>query len=409
MIAILSLALVILLIIFRRVGKVDIPIYLAMVLGATLVLLFGAISPSNALLAIDLKIIIFLFGVFSIGRALEMSGLAEDIAYKLLKKASNYEQLLILIIFGAGFFSALIMNDTIAIIGTPIVILIARSIGLDPKVFLLTLAFSVTIGSVPSPIGNPQNLLVALRAMQDPFINFLKFLALPTIINLFAIYLVIKYFFPSPKINNGFKLSTISMTRDKALARLTKISIDIFFLLIVLKVLTNLLKIQFLDLEIISILGALPLIIFSKRRIELLKTIDWQSIVLFIAMFILIQAVWDEGIFQKFVLDSNFELTKIETIFFLSIIGSQIISNVPFTNLFLNLLSNQSAGLKEYLALAAGSTIAGNLTVIGAASNMIILSAAQKRGYDITFFEFFKIGLVLTILNLIIYYIFLVL
>lgn len=107
-------------------------------------------------------------------------------------------------------------------------------------------------------------------------------------------------------------------------------------------------------------------------------------------------------------MNSAFDLKKIETIFFLSVIGSQIISNVPFTNLFLNLLSEQEAGLKEYLALATGATIAGNLTIIGAASNMIILSASQKRGYDIKFFEFFKIGLVLTILNLIVYYIFLI-
>ena len=187
MIAFLSLALVILLIIFRRIGGIEISIYLAMLLGAILVLIFGAISLSDALQAIDLKIIIFLFGAFCIGRALEMSGLAEDIAYNLLKKASNFDQLLVLTIFTAGISSALVMNDTVAIIGTPIVILIARSIGVDPKAFLLALAFAITVGSVTSPIGNPQNLLIALKAVEDPFINFLKVLLLPTIINLFVI------------------------------------------------------------------------------------------------------------------------------------------------------------------------------------------------------------------------------
>ena len=83
------------------------------------------------------------------------------------------------------------------------------------------------------------------------------------------------------------------MIRDKALAKLTKVSIIVFLILICIKILTNLLKIDFISIELISVLAALPLIVFCKRRIELIKTIDWQSIVLFIAMFILIQAVWD--------------------------------------------------------------------------------------------------------------------
>jgi Na+/H+ antiporter NhaD/arsenite permease-like protein len=55
------------------------------------------------------------------------------------------------------------------------------------------------------------------------------------------------------------------------------------------------------------------------------------------------------------------------------------------------------------MALAAGSTIAGNLTILGAASNVIIIQNAEKQGETLTFWEFLRVGLPLTIANVLVY------
>jgi Na+/H+ antiporter NhaD/arsenite permease-like protein len=60
------------------------------------------------------------------------------------------------------------------------------------------------------------------------------------------------------------------------------------------------------------------------------------------------------------------------------------------------------------MALAAGSTIAGNLTILGAASNVIIIQNAEKQGETITFWEFVRIGVPLTIIQVVVYWTFLV-
>jgi len=89
-----------------------------------------------------------------------------------------------------------------------------------------------------------------------------------------------------------------------------------------------------------------------------------------------------------------------------SIILSQLISNVPLVALYIPLLTHAGAGTKEMIALAAGSTIAGNLLILGAASNIIIIQNAEKRSREtISFLEFAKIGIPLTIINTAIYYI----
>ena len=82
---------------------------------------------------------------------------------RLLADVRSANGLVLRLLLGAGLGSALLMNDTLAIIGTPLALLLAREHGLPPRLLLLTLAFPITIGSVTSPIGNPQNLLIALH------------------------------------------------------------------------------------------------------------------------------------------------------------------------------------------------------------------------------------------------------
>lgn len=159
----------------RQVGRVRLQIWQVMLLGAMVVILTGQISPYKALCAIDPDVMLFLFGMFVVGRALEESGYLWHLSYKLFRRAKSVDLLILLFLFEMGFASALLMNDTVAIIGTPLVLFWARKHGISPKLLLMALDFAVTIGSVMSPIGNPQNLLIAISGgMREPFITFFK-------------------------------------------------------------------------------------------------------------------------------------------------------------------------------------------------------------------------------------------
>jgi Na+/H+ antiporter NhaD/arsenite permease-like protein len=136
--------------------------------------------------------------------------------------------------------------------------------------------------------------------------------------------------------------------------------------------------------------------------LKLLISLDWSTLLFFAAMFVLMSSVWQTGIVQQQVNDLQVDLTSIPVIMLLSVSLSQLISNVPLVALYLPMLTHPSP--ESLMALAAGSTIAGNLLVLGAASNVIIIQHAEKHKATLGFFEFARIGIPLGFINLLIYW-----
>ncbi|MBQ3684495.1 MAG: anion transporter, partial [Methanomicrobium sp.] len=169
-----------------------------------------------------------------------------------------------------------------------------------------------------------------------------------------------------------------------------------------------------IQLPMIAVAAALPVILFSKRRIEIVKGIDWGTIIFFAAMFVLMQSAWDSGFIQDILnigtangvaggvnavagTDAGSLFTSASVIYLLGITVSQFVSNVPFVALFLPLMADSGANAAVYMALAAGSTLAGNLLIFGAASNLIIIQNAERYGSTIGFLNFARVGIPLTI------------
>lgn len=403
-IPVIILILVFLLIAIRQVGGYTFRIWQIMLAGAVAVLLLGQITPQAALSAIDADVMLFLFGMFVIGAAVQESGYLSSISHRIFVRAKNPDQFLFLLILVMGIFSAILMNDTIAVIGTPLVIALACAWGIDRKGALLALCFAITIGSVATPIGNPQNFLIASFAdLGDAFTPFLVYLGIPTFINLIIAWLIVRTFYP-PASGCSPPLQPEPI-RDTSLARLTALSLAIILVLIGFRIVGGIVGYNPLPLMVIALAGAAPLLLMSPRRGELIRKVDWYTLIFFAALFVLMQSVFDTGFFQS-VIDIQ-TVTSVPVIMVVSVVISQFISNVPFVALFQPLIIQQGMSIQAMLALAAGSTIAGNLTILGAASNVIVIQNAERCGVTLTFLEFFKIGLPLTVLNVIVYTVFL--
>jgi Na+/H+ antiporter NhaD/arsenite permease-like protein len=412
MISIITLLVVFLLIAVRQVGRFKLRIWQIMLGGAIIVLVTREITPLDALKAINIDVMLFLFGVFIIGQAMEESGYLGYLAGKLFWKARSVNTLVLLILFGMGLLSALLLNDTLAIIGTPVVLSLATKTKTPYKILLLALAFAVTIGSVMSPIGNPQNLLIALnRNVPNAFITFIKYLAVPTLVNLLIAFFVLKLYYRQD-FNRVFEPEqSHAGIKDKKLANAARISLIALIVLIVARIVIVLAGVDFdFKLTYIALAAAVPVIVNLPWHPGILKRMDWFTLVFFAAMFVLMQSVWNSGYFQKIIEGSNVDLTSTGMIMGVSVILSQLLSNVPLVALYLPVLAQAGATTAGMMALAAGSTIAGNLTILGAASNVIIIQKAERiSGQTLTFWEFVKIGVPLTIINVAVYWAFLLL
>jgi Na+/H+ antiporter NhaD/arsenite permease-like protein len=396
MIALIVLGAVLALIAVRQVGRFSIPIYLAMLAGALAVLLFGAISFGDALGAINFEVLLFLFGMFVICVALECSGLLEEATNRLLTHVSKGWQLLALHIAFFAVGSALLVNDTMAVVAAPMLIYLALRLRVDAKPLLISACFAITLGSMATPIGNPQNLLISLEGgLGDPFGAFTRYLLLPSAVSLAALFLCSLAFWPrlaKARLPGGIK---IRMIRDGELALLAGLSVVLFIALLAAKWIG-----MGWPLWMVAVPPAMLLLAFSKRRLELVAKADWHTLIFFASMFVLMQAVWNEGEIQSLLNGSRGRgLTGLLPITLISVVLPQFISNLPLVALYLPVLGRAGAGVASYIALAGASTIAGNLTIMGAASNVILVEAARKRGLNISFWEFAKYGIVITLIS----------
>lgn len=398
------LAVVFVLIAVRRVGHVRIPMWLSMTGGALAVLVTGEIAPLDALRAIDLDVMLFLFGMFVVGQALVASGYLYCLADRLFGRVASSGGLLFAVILGAGVASALLMNDTLAIVATPLMIRLAQAHRMEPKVLLLALAYAVTIGSVMSPIGNPQNLLIALRGgLADPFTSFLYALGAPTLINLVVAYAVLRVYYRDAFHAVPLQHHPAALT-DPALARLARLSLCVLTGFIVVKIALIAAGVAFdLRLSYIALAAALPLLLLSPRRVALLRDMDGPTLVFFAAMFVLMASVWQSGFFQARLGEMALDVTAPAVVMGVSVVLSQFISNVPLVALYLPLLDQAGATQAAWMALAAGSTVAGNFLILGAASNVIILQNAERHRVAIGFYEFARVGVPLGLINVVVY------
>ncbi len=349
-------------------------------------IIIGVLSPAEALNAINLDVILFLITLFSFASALEVSGFLRYLGFYIVNKLKSPSRTLFGVLLFSGLLSNLVTNDGISASWTPVILESSKRLGVDEKPFLYALAFGVTIGSVMFPTGNPQNLLIALDAgIKDPFIVFLSLLAIPTIVNLIISYPIMLILFKKELRTKDPSISQQERIEDPFTAYLSLglllITIVLFFVL------------SFIGMDIL--LGSLTtssiLILISSRRREIVRRMDWPTIIFFIGLFIFTAGMSKSGVLNL-IISLLPAPSSIFTIMLGSVLVSQLLSNVPLVAIYIPLMMSSGATSPiDWIALAAGSTIAGNFTLIGAASNVIISESSESRGgKGFGFLEFIK-------------------
>lgn len=398
-----------------RSRKPSIPVWAIMAAASTLTVITG-LEPFNEMgYSIDLDVILFLIGMFSLVGLADESGLLSLIAVKLVSKARDTREVFIATSLVLGLLSAFAVNDTVALMGPPVVYSMAKITGTDPLPLFLVLAFSVTIGSTMTPMGNPQNLLIAIESgLTAPFIRFVTILSIPTLVNLVLTPLIVMKMYGVG--NRGLR-GFIAVPEEHLRNRRDALIAGFFFTVTVILLVANDV-LELMGIRLVEHRGFIPFVtaslayILSSNPRKTLSRVDWGTIVFFITMFITMDGIWRSGVIQSWLslfmprVPGSRVLEYIELIT-VSLLLSQLLSNVPFVKLFINYMKSMGyTGVEAspWLTLAMSSTIAGNLTLLGAASNIIILEVLESRyGKTISFIEFLRTGAVITAVNILVY------
>ncbi len=396
-----------------RSRKPTIPIWSLMAFSSFVVIVSGLVSIDELGNVIDVNVVLFLIGMFSIVGLMDVSGLLDAISYWFMGRFKSRTMVLIASAYLFGLLAAVTVNDTVALMGPPIALLISRATGTNLKVIAVLLMFSLTIGSAMTPIGNPQNVLIAIDSgMPAPFIHFIAKLFVPTMINLLLTTLVVKKYYKVVDAEVSINLIPHEAIKDKRDAVLGALGL-------VLTVTTLIINdvLELYGYPHIRERGFIPFVIsaglypLTSNPRKVLSNVDWGTIIFFITMFITTAGIWRSGnielIFQLFLPDINDKLLVIIGITLTSITVSQLVSNVPFVGLYIHHLESlgfTGSDTSAWLTLAVTSTVAGNLTILGAASNIIVLEALESRfSVTVTFKEFVKVGSIVTAVNILVY------
>lgn len=128
--------------------------------GASMLMALGVLDLKEAWGAIDYKTLIFLFSMMVVATNLNYSGFFQLVLNQVMHYVRNPFGLLIVLIFSSAILSAFFLNDTIALILTPLTLGLTQTLNLNPIPYLLALAGATNIGSVATLSGNPQNILI---------------------------------------------------------------------------------------------------------------------------------------------------------------------------------------------------------------------------------------------------------
>lgn len=376
----------------------------------------GLVGVDEIPAVIDLNVIFFLIGMFSIVALAESSGLLGLISYWFITRVKSTYGILIASSLVFGLMASFAVNDTIAVMGPPIVYVISKATGISLEALLLVLAFSITIGSVTTPMGNPQNVLISISSgMKAPFISFVTYLFIPTLINLIVTPIIVSFIegIPRKKLELGLIAEESLKNRKEAIIATVSL-VSVIFIMITNDILRLESKPHIEEIGFIPFLVASAMYFLVDEPRKIIKEIDWGTIMFFITMFIAMQGIWNAGvageIISVFLKSKPSQAIEPFAISAISILLSQLLSNVPFVKLFVTYMSTlgyTGNDVKAWISLAMSSTIAGNLTLFGAASNIIILEMIESRyNFTISFKKFFKIGVVVTAINLTVYLLF---
>jgi Na+/H+ antiporter NhaD/arsenite permease-like protein len=379
------------------------PLWLVFLMGGALVMLAGLVSPAQAQSAVDLRVIAFLFSMFAITAGLQISGDLDRFTRWIVSHAHKPGELVLFVSAGFGLASSVLMNDTLAVMGTPLLIATARSLGIRAKPLLLTLAFSVSIGSAMTPLGNPQNMLIAVESgISQPFLAFVYYILPSTLINIGILSGFIYFAFRRDLEVSHEKILVSEPRRDDRLSLLSRAALAAA---VGGMLATNLLSLFGVNLDLgiseVALSSAAFLLLASERRNEILAKVDWGVLVMFAGLFVFTKGIYNGGLIDlvRPVFGSFTGLGLLLFIVVSSVALSQVVSNVPLVTLLLPLYAQVIPGTSAayWAAFAGASTLAGNVTLLGAASNLIIVEQAEKEGEQIGFGEFLKLGIPLSL------------
>lgn len=370
--------------------------------GAALMLCTGVLTLSQATApnSIDYETLFLLFGMMVVVGFLRLSGFFVRVAHWALDRIASPRGLLAAIILLSGVLSAFLVNDIVCLAMTPLVLQLTRRLGYKPVPHLIGLATAANIGSSGTITGNPQNMFIGSHS-HISYLHFAIHLMPIAMLGLIVDYLVILLLYRSSLMRNSAPDAAEHRTIERISNHRVQVRLQCKSAIVAL--VTVILFFTGLPIALVAVGAAALLMLTRIKPSRIYREVDWSLLLMFTGLFIVVHAFQVHVVSRWDIQQWNLLLTHpIDLLSGASALLSNLVSNVPAVLLFEPLMHAMPAAQQQtaWLALAMSSTLAGNLTILGSVANLIVVENARRAGVEVSFWDYCKAGVPITVLTL---------
>lgn len=360
--------------------------------GAAAALAGGVIDIPAAARAVDYRTIVLLFSMMVVVAYLHLSGFFTLATEKIADRFSSPLPLLATTIGLSGVLSAFLVNDVVCVALTPLVMEVCRRLRRPATPYLIGLATASNVGSVATITGNPQNIIIGSLSG----ISYLRFCARLAPIAIAG--LVLTFIIVSLVYRRQFVSSDATGVPRRP--RRAHVNRPLLVKSMLVTLATVLLFFAGYPIMLVALTAAGVMTLGRTRPAKIYRAVDWPLLVMFTGLFVVVHA-FEINVVHGWRLDrwQSPRESPVVMISGLSVVLSNLVSNVPAVLLFKPLMETIPEREQAWLALAMSSTLAGNLTLLGSVANLIVVESARRAGVRIGFLEYLKVGVPLTCLT----------
>ena len=388
---------------FRRLNMLPIGRPSAALAGAVLMVVFGVVTPEEAYRLVNWDTICLLLGMMIIAEHLRAAGLFARFS-RLAERLSSPFGLLVIIGFSAALASAILVNDPVCVVMTPLVLEICRRKRLRPFPYLMMLATSSNIGSTLTLTGNPQNMIIG-NLSKLGFLRFTLLMTAPFVVAMLVNILLAWLYYRHELVNENDLIEGPDgafprESRPEQLQKTRRLRVGLTGLFVACAGFVAGFSMSFSALA-----GAVIVItVHRKDPSELFEKMEWSLLMFFAALFVVIGGLQTSGLAQAVTewslrLISGDMSSQVWIFSGVTLVGSNLLSNVPFVLLASQSIPSMSSPDLFWCLLAFVSTIAGNLTIFGSVANMIVAETARNE-CPMSFWPFARFGIPSTLISL---------
>jgi Na+/H+ antiporter NhaD/arsenite permease-like protein len=386
--------------------------------GGAIILALGIVEADDAFYShetgIDWNVIFLLFGMMIIVGVLRKTGVFEYVAIWAAKRANGSPlRIMILLVLVTAFASALLDNVTTVLLIAPVTLLVCERLAINPVPFLIAEVLASNIGGASTLVGDPPNIIIASRAG----LTFNDFL-----LHMTPIVLIVMVFFIGmiPLIFRGSfdvdpsRVADVMTLNEREAIQDPRLLVKCGVVLVAVFAAFILHSIFHVEPSVVALLGAGVLILISRlEQRDYLASVEWETLLFFAGLFVMVGALVKTGVVESLA-RSAIEFTDgqglLTTMLILGVSApvSGVIDNIPYTATMTPIVSELSASMTDlahpdvlWWALALGADFGGNLTAVGASANVVMLGIARRADHPISFWEFTRKGVLITIVSIV--------